>query len=184
MPLLRTGTRSGPTHSVTGVRDGIPFRLGPYQHTFMDGADVETRSYNVVVFTLPTQVAARFAGVHVRPRHMTQARGAVGRRLDGESIVSFESEKLDRMYSVSIDPAQDQLSLYELLDPSLIVELENGFEQARGDTRRRLHHQVGWEQQASALVCFCGCPSMGIDQLDELLTISTAIARNYLDEST
>lgn len=181
LPLFRHGTRTGPRHHVRGSHAGIPFVLGPYHHTFRDGTDIESEQYHVVVFTLPPAVAARFAGVYVRPKLMDGRKGRVGRRLAGEVDTAFESHELTRRFDITVDATQDRVALFELFSPTFVEEVAAGYPAILGSDRWS-GRRFGWEQHGNVLACFAPGEAPDPKRLAQLLELSCFVARRYLDE--
>lgn len=172
IPLLRKGDKRSVSRTLHGKIGGHDAVVAQYTWTDItrdsDGNRREVdHDYTLLHFTLPPAVAARFAGVRMRPKQLTFGRLQDG--LGDDRSVELESADFSGRYTLRVLDEQDDIALYELMSTTFIDRLCTGPKQF-------------WEQEGADLVCFRDGHLDESEDLDELCTGSLVVLERYLAE--
>jgi hypothetical protein len=172
VPLLSRGDERKFGRIMAGRIAGRDARLGHYTYTEIstDGEGNQTRSdsdFTVLAFTLPPEVATRFAGVYLAPKSISF--GALQDKLAHDRKVELESAEFAKRYSLRVVDGQDDIALYELFSTTFVHRLATEL-------------KVYWEQRGSDILFWQKGHETEAADLDRLCLECWHVLHRYLEE--
>lgn len=177
LPLLTRGDEQEINRSVSGSISGTTGVIAHYTYTVIT-VDSEGNSqrndypHTVILLKLHPTVADRFRGVFLSSRSILS-----GRLFDAFTAyrhIELESAEFERRYTLRVDDQQDDIALYELMNPPFIQHL---VEAPRID-----NNVVEFEQRGEHLLVHVETHLSDSTTLDDLVMASAQIYRRYSQE--
>lgn len=176
-PLLKRGDERTISRSVSGAFAGTTGVLAHYTYTkiSVDSEGNQQRHdypFTVLLMKLHQLVGARYSGVYLRAQRIST--GGLFDTFTADRHVELESAEFERRYTLRVADEQDDIALFELMNPPFIQHLVDAPE-IDGET-------VQFEQQADDLLVYVRTHLKESSALDQLVMSAAHIYLRFSQE--